>query len=225
MTTTTGIAPNRQPRYHSAICYTDRPSKARYIAEKYRAIFAGSVLDVGCDAAPLRSLVAQPTKYVGVDFNPGADVVLDLDHDDLPFAARSFDTVVCTDVLEHLERAHAVFDELCRVSASRVIVSLPNPLAALVESIAHGKDGRIKYYGLPSERPADRHRWFFGGDEAEQFVRSRAARNGFFIEQLDFEAGPDVAWLFRGAEGAARVTSTNFTRGTMWAVLRRGEEA
>lgn len=208
--------------YRTDLRYTDRPSKAAYIADKYGAILAGSVLDVGCDKAPLRVLVAQPGRYVGVDMNAGADVVVDLDRRDLPLPSQEFDTVVCTDVLEHLERCHAVFDELCRVSRRHVIVSLPNPLRNLLNAIAEGSAGRLKYYGLPVDRPADRHRWFFGFEEAAKFLSVRGERAGFVVEQLDSEEGGCPSWRLR--DGRDVLGSANVRAGTLWCVLRRRGE-
>lgn len=212
--------------YRAPVGYTDRASKARHIAAKYEPILRGSVLDVGCDEAPLRGLVARPEAYVGVDMHAGADVTLNLDAGPaggpiLPFASASFDTVVCTDVLEHLERIHDVFDELCRVSRDRVIISLPNPLAALIEAIAAGTGGRVKYYGLPLEAPKDRHRWFFGFEEAADFVRHRAERQGFAVEQLDVERMGALERLVKESPVGALVESPNARFGTMWSVLRR----
>jgi SAM-dependent methyltransferase len=208
-------------RYRTAIRYTDRRSKALYIADKYAALLTGSVLDVGCDEAPLRKLVHQPVKYMGIDIRPGSDLVLDLDQQNLPLEDRSFDTVLCTDVLEHLERCHAVFDELCRVADKWVIVSLPNPLRNLLMALTEGTSGggRLKYYGLPVNRPADRHRWFFGAEEAAEFLRERGRRNGFEVVQLDFEDGGCPSW--RNREGLDMLDSPNVKLGTLWCVLAR----
>ncbi len=206
--------------YQTTITYQDRHEKSLYIAEKYRAILRESVLDVGCDTARLRTLVGDPARYVGVDLNPAADVQLNLDRDDLPFADRSFATVLATDVLEHLERAHAIFDELCRVAIARVVVSLPNPLHNMLMELARGTGGeRLKYYGLPTERPGDRHRWFFGAQEAAAFLRERGDRNGFSIEQLDFERArlPSL----RTSAGVNICDHPNLRDGTLWCVLAR----
>lgn len=206
--------------YRTSVRYSNRKEKALYIADKYATLLIGSVLDVGCDEAPLRPLVHQPFRYVGVDMRPGSDVVADLDKDPLPFADRQFDTVLCTDVLEHLERCHAVFDELCRVATNAVVVSLPNPLRNLMWSLAEGGGGRIKYYGLPTERPADRHRWFFGREEAVEFLSSRGRKNGFEVEQMDEEEGD--APVLRNAAGENVMNHPNVRGGTIWCVLRRG---
>ena len=212
--------------YRSEAAYTDRASKARYIAAKYAPILRGSVLDVGCDEAPLRRLVGRPDAYVGVDMRADADHCINLDAAAdggpiLPFASKSFDTVVCTDVLEHLERVHAVFDELCRVSNDRIIISLPNPLASLIEAIGGGSGGRVKYYGLPVDPPADRHRWFFGFEEAADFVRERGRRNGFAVEQLDVERMGALERLVKDSPVGALVGTPNARFGTMWCVLRK----
>lgn len=205
--------------YATALTYEDRDAKARYIADKYAAILGGSVLDVGCDTARLKRLVAHPDLYKGVDVNPAADFVVDLDRQDLPFADGSFDCVLCTDVLEHLERCHAVFDELCRVSRSRVVVSLPNPLRAAAMALFERSTGTLSKYGLPVDPPADRHRWFFGHEDAVRFVTERGRRRGFEVEQIDVESRGCYYWLDR--QGRDVLGGEDVQAGTMWCVLRR----
>lgn len=199
--------------------YTDRASKAHYTARRFAPQLAGSVLDVGCDLGLLRGLVADPSRYTGVDFTEHADLVVDLDREPLPFADRDVDCVVCTDVLEHLERAHGVLDELCRVSGAWVIISLPNPLRDLIEYLYLGKEGRLKHYGLPAEPVKDRHRWFYGADEAEAFAIEGAKRNGFAIHTLEFEPPTGIYW--NNAEGVDVLGSDRCKLGAMWALLRR----
>ncbi len=215
MTSTTSA----QPRYHTAQRYTDRTGKAAYIAGKYAPILVGRVLDVGCDQRQLRSHLPAAAGYHGVDMNPAADTVLNLEEQNLPFDDGAFDTVICADVLEHLERLHGVFDELCRVSKSRVIISLPNPVRNLMLAIAQGSQGNLKYYGLPVDKPADRHKWFFGAEEAAHFLKARGDRNGFDVEQIDVEETYCPPWL--GTDGADRLNSHNCRGGTTWCVLKR----
>jgi|GEM_PF-253424 len=206
--------------------YTDRDSKARAIAARFAPILSGSVLDVGCDQARLRQLVACPQRYTGVDMTPGAaDVVLDLDSAGglLPFDDGSFDAAVCTDVLEHLERCHTVIDELCRVSKRWALVSLPNPLRSLIDALLDRNYCDWKHYGLPSERPVDRHRWFFSAAGAERFVRDAATRNGFTIAELIFESVG--AYDARDNQGRQFLDEPAVARGTLWAVLERSDNA
>lgn len=206
-------------KYTTDLTYTDRTTKAAYVASKYGAILRGSVLDVGCDQKQLLRAVGACERYVGVDLDPKADVVLNLDREDLPFEAGSFDTVVCTDVLEHLERIHAVFERICRVARRHVIVSLPNPVRTLMLAMLEGSQGRLKFYGLPVDEPPDRHRWFFGYEEAAEFLRVRGARNGLGIEQMDVsEKGlPPIV----GPSGRDIAEGPNARMGTVWCVLTR----
>lgn len=156
--------------------YSSREERARYIGITYASLLTGQVLDVGCFRRDLKKFVSG--EYIGVDLYGEPDITLDLDEGKLPFADRSFDIAVCSDVLEHLEQIHAVFDEMLRVSRKWVLVSLPNNRQGEWRRMLRLQPHREKYYGLPVDRPVDRHRWYFGASEAEDFVAKRAARNG-----------------------------------------------
>lgn len=208
------------PRFQTTISYHDRDTKALHIADKYCSILTESVLDVGCDRARLRGLLGPSVRYTGVDIAPGhADLVLNLDAEDLPFAPKGQHTVVCTDVLEHLERCHAVLDQLCTIAGRYVIVSLPNPVRDMLLHLAERATGPIKHYGLPLSPPPDRHRWFFDSAEAEALVRHAAAKHSLNVAQIDFEPGGLPCWLKGG--GPNVLAAPHLTRGTMWAVLER----
>lgn len=205
-------------KYRTEVTYTDRPSKARYIAAKYAPILGGSVLDVGCDVRRLAGHLPEGAAYTGVDMNEAADVVLNLDAEPLPFGPRSFDTVVCTDVLEHLSDPHGVLDQLLTIACGHVVVSLPNPVKELLWAIWNGSGGALKYYGLPTERPADRHRWFFGYREAEAFLAARAAQHGWSIEQCEPETTEGLYWM--NGKGEDLLADPNIKWGTLWCVLK-----
>jgi len=208
--------------YFTEATYTDRASKTRYIAEKYAPLFAEGrrVLDVGCDRKQLRAMLTRAVEYVGIDLNPHADRIVDLDREPLPFADDSFETVVCCDVLEHLARCHEVFDELCRVSRDRVIVSLPNAVQDVVASLLSGQGGRVKHYGLSVEPPSDRHRWFFGFEDAAEFLTRRAERHGFEVEQIDAGGLSRAYWLV-GQPPRDVLDHPNIRLGTCWCVIRK----
>jgi len=141
-------------------------------------MFLGSkVLDIGCSGRLLKSYLGEGIEYVGLDINPPADLLLDLDKNNLPFPENHFHSVICTDVLEHLERFYEIFDEICRVTRGVVILSLPNPYMAC-KKILVSRHPRLKFYGLPVERPGDRHRWFFGPEDVVRFLFHRASRQG-----------------------------------------------
>jgi SAM-dependent methyltransferase len=94
------------------------------------------VLDVGCGVKPYYPYFASAVSYVGVDVqeNPNADLIGSIEA--LPVEDASFDVVLCTQVLEHVDDPAAAVRELHRVVApgGRVLASThgvmvfhPNP--------------------------------------------------------------------------------------------------
>ena len=131
------------------------------------------MLYVGCDEAHLRSLVPG-IEYTGIDVGGRPDLRVDLETTErLPFPDRAFDTVLCSDVLEHLDSLHRVFAELVRVTGRWLVISLPNNWTNARRPIERGK-GSFAFYGLPAEKPQDRHKWFFGLRGARFILRGKA---------------------------------------------------
>jgi SAM-dependent methyltransferase len=107
------------------------PLNRNFIADSYlkkrigeASIYVkGKVLDVGCGEKPYEKLFKEVIDtYIGVDqlrshqfyaSNTKVDVYGDASH--LPFKAKSFDTVLCTEVLPHIEKPHLCFSEISRV--------------------------------------------------------------------------------------------------------------
>lgn len=76
----------------------------------------GRLLDVGCGNRPYMSLFTEVQEYIGVDVNyetgnPQASAMAHA----LPFASASFDTVLSTQTLEHVEVPHCAVAEMARV--------------------------------------------------------------------------------------------------------------
>jgi ubiquinone/menaquinone biosynthesis C-methylase UbiE len=94
------------------------------------------VLDVGCGTGALLRHVrmASPapiTRMVGVDIiapekplGHGMQFVSGW-VEDLPFADQSFDTVICTHVIEHILNYRRAIEELRRVARRRLIIVVP----------------------------------------------------------------------------------------------------
>lgn len=205
--------------------YHSREERAIYIKQHFRNYLLGRVLDVGSGGAGLCSYLS---KCVSIDINPAAypDVFVNLDKGNLPFASNSFDCVVCTDVLEHLESLHHIFAESVRVSRQYLIVSLPNNWLGARAIICRGSHTRsMKRYGLPVERPFDRHRWFFGYTEAEDFIFGMAMRMNLQVLQCEpyFGARNQIkAIFFRPWISSRRLH--NLFASTLWAVLEIVDE-
>jgi len=218
------------PRFKTTRRYHDRPSKAAFVYDKYRPILAGKrVLDVGADECFLKAHLPDSSSYWGVGIGGNPDQMLDLESGALPFDDNHFDTVLCLDVLEHLDRCHEVFDELCRVASGHVVVSLPGPMAAAWAALTQGRyndESALKFYGLPVDRPPDRHRWFFSYSEAVRFVTERGRRNGMRLVQVESNGGCLREWnrLRRFAMRVLlhpTVDERDLFAMAMWAVLEK----
>ena len=123
------------------------------------------VLDVGCDNAPLRKLIGSHN-YTGIDLSGKPDLKINLEAvRKLPFKTQGFDTVICIEVLEHLDNLHQISKDIFRVSNNNVLIFLPNAWRDARVKIQRG-EGSIAHYGLPLKNPLDRHKWFFTTQEA-----------------------------------------------------------
>jgi SAM-dependent methyltransferase len=88
-----------------------------------------SVLDVGCGSCEgLRLLVSKARIAVGIDLDPRlAQPDLDVRIVDIAqIPDKSFDVVVCIDVIEHIENDRVFLKHLMRVAIEKVFLSTPN---------------------------------------------------------------------------------------------------
>jgi SAM-dependent methyltransferase len=82
----------------------------------------GRVLDLGCGNQPYRPFLSEGVEYIGLEYPP-TRASCDLkarpgvygDARTLPFADQSFDGVLCSQVLEHVDRPETVVREMGRV--------------------------------------------------------------------------------------------------------------
>jgi SAM-dependent methyltransferase len=176
-----------------------RERRAQYVVANFSSILTGKILDVGCSHAWLRKLLPD-AQYVGVDIDGNPDFQLNLEEaKQLPFGDNEFDCVVCTDVLEHLNNLHQIFDELVRVSRRHILVSLPNCWVNARRPIDRGY-GSFAHYGLTADPRPDRHKWFFNVSDAVGFARVQAGRKGLILEDLHVTEKPRmvlISWARR----------------------------
>ncbi len=174
--------------------YFSRNSRNYFIAKLFSRYLQSSVINIGGGGEKQLLKYIQPTQYLEIDICGNPDIKLNLDQDcRLPLADGSAETVVCTDVLEHLNEFHHVFEELIRISSRYVIISVPNAFIEIRpylkrkkyvgEAGAPGENVGLysKFYGLPLCKPNDRHRWFFSYTEAEIFFHGLSGKLNYEV--------------------------------------------
>jgi SAM-dependent methyltransferase len=165
------------------VTFKERADRSNYIAQRFGNYLTPSLLDVGCDKALLKSLLT-PERYLGIDMGGTPDMELNLEQiERLPFDDREFSACVCSDVLEHLDNLHYMFSELVRVTDQHLLISLPNNWANARRPIERGKGG-IAHYGLQTEKPVDRHKWFFGFTDARIFLETMADKYSLELVEM-----------------------------------------
>lgn len=167
------------------------------ITDRYKPYFGDKVLDVGSRNDLLTQKLGRPCHLVDKN-NPNLPP-FDWEKERLPYDDGSFDTVVCLDTLEHVNDLHGCFADLLRVSKKYIIISLPNAWRRMFVEMLHGHD-RFPQYGIPPEKPIDRHKWIFNTEEAENFVFYQSApdRANYAVKAVLHHA-PKTIWRLKVA--------------------------
>lgn len=123
------------------------------LAEQVKKLNVDSILDAGAgEGFTLEYLRTQNIgkTYEGIDFLKTA---VELGHDahpkiilkeasiyDMPYKDNSFDLVICTEVLEHLEDPKKALKEIFRVTKKYVLLSVPNEPIFISSNFLRGKN-------------------------------------------------------------------------------------
>ncbi len=76
----------------------------------------GDTLDLGAGSGKYREIIAaRASSYKAMDGDPGPNIDVVGDVHALPFAAASFDTIVSTQVMEHVKEPWRMVEEIARV--------------------------------------------------------------------------------------------------------------
>lgn len=95
---------------------------------RYGSRLQGLVLDLGCGNQPYKSLLAHDA-YVPVDIDIDRRPMVVADAQWLPFRDESVDSVLCTEVIEHVREPSRVIAEIWRVLKPDGILLLTAPMS------------------------------------------------------------------------------------------------
>lgn len=107
-------------------------------------IIKGKLLDVGCGNSPFKFLVNQTEcEYVGIDI-VGADNfdykntgIIIFDGENIPFENESFESIICTEVIEHIPNPEKIISEIHRVLKPNGTGIITLPWSARVHFAPH----------------------------------------------------------------------------------------
>lgn len=152
------------------------------VVKTLRPLNIDTVLDAGCgEGFTLDRLSREKigSSYKGIEYDPEAVKIanklypkLDIHEGDvlkLPYKNDSFDLVVCTEVLEHLENPRKAYRELLRVSKKYVLITVPNEPIFTLQRIAKLKN--LRHLGAHPE-----HIQHWGPREFLKFVKIRGVK-------------------------------------------------
>lgn len=127
-----------------------------------KSVNSTSILDAGCgEGFTLQRLMQEGMgeKIEGIEYSKEAISFgkklfphLTINHGsvyDLPYKDNSFDLIICTEVLEHLEEPAKALGEMLRVSGKYLIISVPNEPLFMLSNFLRGKN--VMHFGNDPE--------------------------------------------------------------------------
>ncbi|MGD0579029.1 MAG: class I SAM-dependent methyltransferase [Bryobacteraceae bacterium] len=128
-------SPAANPALFALRCFFDLhlAAIARFLRKRLASV-SGTVLDVGAGESPWREWLPPGTQYFGVDVATAGHfgmrrnaAVVFYDGERLPFPDRSFDNVLCVEVLEHIQAPAVFMAEIARVlrPGGALILTIP----------------------------------------------------------------------------------------------------
>ncbi len=173
---------------HDTTAIKNRADRYEFLKRHFEKEFreASSILDIGCDDNFLKQIYGD--KVFGIDIGGKPDRIVDLEKESLRFLDdNSYDLSICTEVLEHIDNLHEVFRDIQRVSKKYMVISIPNSISYHRLNKVYKTHRTGKFYGLPLEKPVDRHKWYFSYSEIVDFFAGHEKAGTYTIERIVYQ--------------------------------------
>lgn len=149
-------------------------SRLEFASKLLSNLNGDNVIDLGCREQELKLSLKGNYNYYGVDLNKDTEkksylITYNLENG-FPNLNISTDITVCLDVLEHLDNAHQLRDQILSHTKKKIVIALPNMayykfrLKFLTTGELSGK------YPFGREKPLDRHKWISNIRSADEFM-------------------------------------------------------
>jgi SAM-dependent methyltransferase len=100
---------------------------------EYSYLLQGKLLDFGCGSKPYKNLFDHTESYIGIDYentgHPHVNEQIDVFYDGktIPFSNDSFDSILCSEVFEHVFNLEEIIPELYRVLKpnGKILITCP----------------------------------------------------------------------------------------------------
>jgi ubiquinone/menaquinone biosynthesis C-methylase UbiE len=137
---------------HFLIRWVER-QRVRTIIRLLQPRVGDMVLEVGCGSGNILEALPPGTKPVGIDLSSRlvtesrvrlvgrGGMVAQANAEQLPFPTSHFSRIICTEVLEHVQRPEAVLGEIARVAQSDAIIVISIPNERLIDSLRRWTSG------------------------------------------------------------------------------------
>jgi 2-polyprenyl-3-methyl-5-hydroxy-6-metoxy-1,4-benzoquinol methylase len=111
------------------------------------------VLEVGCGSGNVLEALPHGTKPVGIDLSSmlvtesrvrlagRGGMIAQANAEQLPFPTGHFSRIICTEVLEHVQRPEVVLGEIARVAKPDAIIVISIPNERLIDSLRQWTSG------------------------------------------------------------------------------------
>jgi 2-polyprenyl-3-methyl-5-hydroxy-6-metoxy-1,4-benzoquinol methylase len=137
---------------HFLIRWVER-QRVRTIIRLLQPRAGDMILEVGCGSGNVLEALPHGTKPVGIDLSSTlvtesrvrlagrGSMIAQANAEQLPFPTGHFSRIICTEVLEHVQRPEVVLGEIARVAQPDAIIVISIPNERLIDSLRRWTSG------------------------------------------------------------------------------------